>query len=69
MKGGRNNRNIIYIENIVIHTHTHTHTHEYYSALKREEKAGHWWLTRVILAAQEAEIRRIVVQFEASLGK
>jgi hypothetical protein len=23
---------------------------------------GHWWLTPVILATQEAEIRRIVVQ-------
>jgi hypothetical protein len=24
--------------------------------------AGHWWLMLVILATQEAEIRRIVVQ-------
>jgi hypothetical protein len=24
--------------------------------------AGHWWLTPIILASQEAEIRRIVVQ-------
>jgi hypothetical protein len=24
--------------------------------------AGHWWLTRVIPATQEAEIRRITVQ-------
>jgi hypothetical protein len=24
--------------------------------------AGHWWLTPVILATQEIEIRRIVVQ-------
>jgi hypothetical protein len=23
--------------------------------------AGHWWLTRVILATQEAEIRRLMV--------
>jgi hypothetical protein len=29
-------------------------------------KAGHWWLTPVILAVQETEIRRIMVQ---SLGK
>jgi hypothetical protein len=25
-------------------------------------KAGHWWLTPVILANEEAEIRRIEVQ-------
>jgi hypothetical protein len=25
-------------------------------------KAGHWWLTPVILAVQETEIRRIMVQ-------
>jgi hypothetical protein len=26
------------------------------------QKARHWWLTPVILATQEAEIRRIVVR-------
>jgi hypothetical protein len=30
--------------------------------LKRTKKAGHWWLMPVILAIQEAEIRRIMVQ-------
>jgi hypothetical protein len=30
--------------------------------LKKLKLAGHWWLTPVILATQEAEIRRIVVQ-------
>jgi hypothetical protein len=29
---------------------------------KKEEEARHWWLTPVILATQEAEIRRITVQ-------
>jgi hypothetical protein len=30
---------------------------------KRErQRARHWWLTPIILATQEAEIRRIVVQ-------
>jgi hypothetical protein len=29
---------------------------------KKIKIAGHWWLTPVILATQEAEIRRIVVQ-------
>jgi hypothetical protein len=28
----------------------------------RERKAGRWWLTPVILAAQEAAIRRILIQ-------
>jgi hypothetical protein len=28
---------------------------------KSEQVAGQWWLTPVILATQEAEIRRIVV--------
>jgi hypothetical protein len=42
-------------------------------------QAGHWWLTPVILATQEAEIRRITVvilatqeaeiRLEATLGK
>jgi hypothetical protein len=26
---------------------------------KKKERARHWWLTSVILATQEAEIRRI----------
>jgi hypothetical protein len=29
-------------------------------------QAGHWWLTPVILATQEAEIRRISVQSQHS---
>jgi hypothetical protein len=29
---------------------------------ERRLLAGHWWLTPVILAIQEAEIRRIMVQ-------
>jgi hypothetical protein len=44
--------------------------------LKNEFLAGRWWLTPVILATQEAEIRRITVfcvcrgsRFEASPGK
>jgi hypothetical protein len=32
------------------------------SLKKRESLARHWWLTPVILATQEAEISRIVVQ-------
>jgi hypothetical protein len=31
------------------------------SAMKRNNLAGCWWLTSVILATQEAEIRRIMV--------
>jgi hypothetical protein len=27
----------------------------------KKKLAGHWWLTPIILATQEAEIRRIVV--------
>jgi hypothetical protein len=27
----------------------------------KKQVAGHWWLTPVILATQEAEIRRITV--------
>jgi hypothetical protein len=27
----------------------------------KSQEAGHWWLTPVILATQEAEIRRIAV--------
>jgi hypothetical protein len=34
--------------------------------LEIKDNGGHWWLTPVILATQEAEIRRIS---EASLGK
>jgi hypothetical protein len=30
-------------------------------ALKNLEFTGRWWLTPIILATQEAEIRRIVV--------
>jgi hypothetical protein len=30
-------------------------------SLKSRREAGHWWLTPVILATQEAEIRRIEV--------
>jgi hypothetical protein len=34
---------------------------------KKERKAArHWWLTPVILATQEAEIRRIAVQRQHS---
>jgi hypothetical protein len=29
---------------------------------KKKKTAGYWWLTPIILATQEAEIRRIVVQ-------
>jgi hypothetical protein len=29
---------------------------------KRDVRTKHWWLTPVILATQETEIRRIVVQ-------
>jgi hypothetical protein len=32
------------------------------SAKKNAAVAGHWWLTPVILAAQETKIRRIMVQ-------
>jgi hypothetical protein len=28
----------------------------------KKKNAGHWWLMLVILATQEAEIRRIVIQ-------
>jgi hypothetical protein len=30
--------------------------------LKKKQVVGHWWLIPVILAAQEAEVRRIAVQ-------
>jgi hypothetical protein len=29
---------------------------------KELKEAGHWWLTFIILATQEAEVRRITVQ-------
>jgi hypothetical protein len=32
------------------------------SKIKKPLQAGHWWLTPVILATQEAEIRNITVQ-------
>jgi hypothetical protein len=33
--------------------------------LKDVDYAGHWWLVSVILATQEAEIRRIVAQSQS----
>jgi hypothetical protein len=33
-----------------------------YSAILRKDSARCWWLTPVILATQEADIRRIMVQ-------
>jgi hypothetical protein len=33
-----------------------------YFCLKNDKQAGCWWLTSVILATQEAEIRRIMVR-------
>jgi hypothetical protein len=30
--------------------------------LKNNQHSGHWWLTPVFIAIQEAEIRRIMVQ-------
>jgi hypothetical protein len=36
-------------------------------AFKKSTQAWRWWLTPVILATQEAEIRRI--RFKASLDK
>jgi hypothetical protein len=33
-----------------------------YCAIEITPESGHWWLTSVILASQEAEIRRIMVQ-------
>jgi hypothetical protein len=32
---------------------------------KNENTARHWWLTPVILATQEAEIKRIIVQSQS----
>jgi hypothetical protein len=38
------------------------YTIEYYSEIKNEIMDGCWWLIPVILAPQEAEIGRIMVQ-------
>jgi hypothetical protein len=38
----------------------HNETHQ--TLFKKEGRAGHQWLTPIILAIQEAEIRRITVQ-------
>jgi hypothetical protein len=37
---------------------------QYLQKIKQNPRslAGHWWLTPVILATQEAEMRRIMVQ-------
>jgi hypothetical protein len=32
-----------------------------YTIFKKRMEAGYWWLTSVILATQETEIRRIMV--------
>jgi hypothetical protein len=34
-------------------------------SFKKDFPAGHWWLTPVILATQEAEIRRIAAQSQS----
>jgi hypothetical protein len=34
-------------------------------SLKKDNSAGRWWLTHVILTAQEGEIRRITVQSQS----
>jgi hypothetical protein len=34
----------------------------YFTDIKKDVRAGCWWLTPVILAAQEADIRRIEVR-------
>jgi hypothetical protein len=51
---------------ILMGDHRKTPTSE---AARKEDAAGCWWLTSVILATREAEIRRTEVRFEASLGK
>jgi hypothetical protein len=63
---------IVTINRHVTHTHTHTHTHTVpimtpfvYSrqcGKQKRNEAGHRCLTPVILATQEAEMRRIAVQ-------
>jgi hypothetical protein len=42
----------------------HFELHLHYSSkyIKKYFLAGHWWLTLVILATQQAEIRRIMVR-------
>jgi hypothetical protein len=35
--------------------------HSQHPLIKRQDLAGHWWLTPAILATQDAEIRRIMV--------
>jgi hypothetical protein len=35
---------------------------KYRKNVKNIKRAGHWWLTPVILAPQEAEIKRMEVQ-------
>jgi hypothetical protein len=41
---------------------------KYRKYIKRKNKAGYWWLTSIILATWEAEIRRIMVQ-EIAISK
>jgi hypothetical protein len=38
------------------------YTTDYYSSIKKNEIPGRQWLTSVILATQEAEIRRLMAQ-------
>jgi hypothetical protein len=38
------------------------YTTEYFSAIKHNEIARHWWITSVILATQEADSKRITVR-------
>jgi hypothetical protein len=45
-----------------IHVRSRQKKHRGGNGYKRQNQAGHWWLTPVILATQEAEIRRIWVQ-------
>jgi hypothetical protein len=43
--------------NFVMYTY-----HNYFKNLKSAHGARHWWLTPIILATQEAKIRKIEVQ-------